>query len=780
MYFTAGDEKDIKKYALLPLIYYYSQENKEKKKHISENKNKSENENKTENKIETKNETETETENIFNNNEKIFKLYKKINYQSIENTFNYIFYKFKKGIFVIIKNNKLALYLPFSNINYKNNWFDKIYFSPEEKKLLQTKKYPEIKNILNKNIMDFQNKYPDQFKFHKIDFNRQDWYANNCIFRNQFPKYEGELNTNIFKNMLESLLKERSIPDVEFFINDRDFPILKKNGTEPYEHIFDSDKVKIQNELLFKNMAPIFSQSITDEFADILIPTNDDWILASSSFFTAKCSNAYQSWDKINKNWNTKKNICIFRGSATGCGINIENNLRLKAANISFDYPNILDAQITDWNSRPKKYKNNPIEIINHNQFRFKKGNFINNIEKSNYKYILNIDGNVSAFRLSSELSMNSVVLIVKSKFKLWFSHLLQEYIHFIPVDENLNNLVQQIEWCIANDKKCKKIAENAHSFFQKYLTKNGIFNYLQHKLTLINHNKLYNNLLDFKKINKNVAIILCYRNNLNGTRNRERKFYIQYMNQILKNFFNYHIYIIEQSNDNDKFNIGKLKNIGFEISSKSSNYDSFVFSDIDTIPDYHLLPYFYKNNNSVLSLAFRGTRYQNKNKVINKIFLGALINFNKNIFKQINGYPNNFYGWGGEDDALINRLLNSNINTIYYPKYGSVIDIEEDLEFKTINVENKPKLCDKDLLKYEKLYEDLKSWKNNGLDNLSYKILNENKINNNVTQITVDLLKNKDIKLNPNLYQFNSTNDWMKLGKIAYSKIKNMKYSFI
>jgi hypothetical protein len=134
----------------------------------------------------------------------------------------------------------------------------------------------------------------------------------------------------------------------------------------------------------------------------------------------------------------------------------------------------------------------------------------------------------------------------------------------------------------------------------------------------------------------------------------------------------------------------------------------------------------------------------------------------------------------GGEDDALINRLLNSNINTIYYPKYGSVIDIEEDLEFKTINVENKPKLCDKDLLKYEKLYEDLKSWKNNGLDNLSYKILNENKINNNVTQITVDLLKNKDIKLNPNLYQFNSTNDWMKLGKIAYSKIKNMKYSFI
>ena len=31
----------------------------------------------------------------------------------------YMFNKFKKGIFVIIKDNKLAVYLPFSNANYK-------------------------------------------------------------------------------------------------------------------------------------------------------------------------------------------------------------------------------------------------------------------------------------------------------------------------------------------------------------------------------------------------------------------------------------------------------------------------------------------------------------------------------------------------------------------------------------------------------------------------------------------------------------------------------------
>ena len=98
-YFHAGDKSDINKYGLLPLRYYYSiEEGKDGKKDKKEKK------------------------------EHIFKLYKNIDYNSVKNTLDYIFNKFKKGIFVIIRNNKLALYLPFSNANYKNNWYKNIYF----------------------------------------------------------------------------------------------------------------------------------------------------------------------------------------------------------------------------------------------------------------------------------------------------------------------------------------------------------------------------------------------------------------------------------------------------------------------------------------------------------------------------------------------------------------------------------------------------------------------------------------------------------------------------
>jgi predicted glycosyltransferase involved in capsule biosynthesis len=263
------------------------------------------------------------------------------------------------------------------------------------------------------------------------------------------------------------------------------------------------------------------------------------------------------------------------------------------------------------------------------------------------------------------------------------------------------------------------------------------------------------------------------------GTRERERRVYIQFMTKILKPYFDFHIFIIEQRDDNEKFNIGKLKNIGFKLALERGSFDNFIFSDIDTIPDYDLVPYFHKNVKTVLALAHRGTRYQEQDNLIKKPFLGALTNFNADSFIKINGYPNNFWGWGGEDDALLNRLLNAGYNEIYYPENGSIIDIEEDNTFKTLNMESKKMVINSDKLKFEKLYEDLSSWKENGLNNLNYKIIKELEINKNISQITVDLLKKQDLKNNPKLYNFNN-DDWKKLKKIVYSKIFEIKIAFV
>ena len=749
-YYYAGDTGDISKYGLLPLRYVYS-----------------------------------DTESEYEKSEKIFKLFKKIDYHSIENTFHYIFNKFKKGIFVIIRDNKLIVFLPFSNAKYKNNWVKQTYFSESEKRLLENEDYDKIKNELNKNIIEFQKKYPEQFKYHKINFKREDWYANNCILRNQFPNYEGELNINVIKDMLETLLLERTIPNVEFFMNDRDFPILKKDLTEPYSHLFDSDNVKIEEDYQFKKMCPIFSKSATDDFADILMPTNDDWIMASNKYFTSSCSNGYhkEMWNKINTKWASKINICIFRGSATGCGITLDTNMRLKAADISIDYPDLLDAAITNWKSRPRKYMGKPIEIINVNQFRFKLGNEIDNTTKSNYKYILNIDGYVSAFRLSSELSMNSAILLVDSDYKLWFSDLLKPYVHYIPIKNDLEDLISQIKWCQENDLKCKKIAENALQFHKEYLSKDSILNYMQKKLCMIHTNKNLKNLLDIKPKKINIAIISCFRDKGDGERERERKIFIQLMNKLLAPYCNFKIYIIEQSNDEEAFNIGKLKNIGFELANSETKYDNYIFSDIDSIPDYNLMEYICTKYKYPLSLAIRGTRYEKKNIINNKIiipFLGAMVQFTDKLFVKINGYPNNFWGWGGEDTALLNRLISNNIEYLYYPKNGAIIDFEENLKMTTINdIKIKVDSEIKNTIKYEKLHGDLNEWKRNGINTLHYKILNKTIINDNTIQIKVDLLKKDDMKKYPYLFP-KMKNDWESIKKNMSKYIKNIKIEYI
>jgi hypothetical protein len=807
-YFHAGDIKDLNKYALLPLRYLYSIpkikiknnlfKNNSKldlKKTIKKSKyinslNKSNKSNKLikSNKSNNLNKIKLIKRNGLFKEEPIFKLYKNIDYISIKNTLNYMFEKFKKGIFVIIRNNRLVLYLPFSNANYKNNWYKNTYFSEEEKRLLKTGDYKNesVKRQLDANILKFQKEHPEQFQQRKINFRRERWYANNCVFRNQFPEYEGELNTNVYKNMLEELLKNRIIPDIEFFINDRDFPLLKKDLTEPYEHIFDSDNIKVEDEFKFKKMAPIFSKSVTNKFADILIPTNDEWTMASNHYFTPDCSNSYhkETWSKINIDWSKKKDICIFRGSATGCGNNINNNMRLKVADMSVDYSDLLDAGITDWKARMKKYKGEPISIIDPSKFRFKLANQITNYDKSLYKYILNIDGYVSAFRLASELSMNSIVFIVESPYKMWFSHMLVDGFHYISIKGDLSDLIEKIEWCRDHDAECKKIAGNAFLFYQKYLTKEGIFNYLTDKFVMINKNKNLENPLAIKqlKTKKHIAIITCFRDKGDGERERERKLFITLMNRLLEPYYTFHIYIIEQSHDGYEFNIGKLKNIGFELANKLSNkkFESYIFTDIDLIPDYDLIQYFGKKFKFPISLAARGTRYEDFDKKINKIFVGGMLQFSGKLFEKINGYANNYFGWGGEDDDFFTRMAINNIYTVGYPKVGMVIDNEENEKMITINdFRNKKPDLEVEKHKYEKLFIDIKHWSKNGLNSLNYNILKTTEINKNTTQILVDLLKKEDMKKYPHLFPKESPN-YQEMKMTLRDIWKNIKIQYI
>lgn len=172
-------------------------------------------------------------------------------------------------------------------------------------------------------------------------------------------------------------------------------------------------------------------------------------------------------------------------------------------------------------------------------------------------------------------------------------------------------------------------------------------------------------------RTNKKLLLVVPYRN-----RSEHLKQFLPYIHTKLKqqNIFVYKILIVEQMDD-QLFNRGLLCNIGFL--NHSEQYDYVCFHDIDMI--CNTIDYSYNDHPTSL------IRYRTKSKKVYKEYFGGITIFPNNIFKLINGFSNDYWGWGCEDDDLYNRCIKSKIDVMY--REGSCIDLE-----LTTNDENKLK----------------------------------------------------------------------------------------
>ena len=391
-------------------------------------------------------------------------------------TFRYLFHTVKKGIYVKIEAGELAVFLPFSKHNFENTWGDDV----------TTQDFPNIIELMRYSQEKMGRKYNPR-KFHR---DQKKWIGNNFIIRNEFPVTEGDSNVTCLKDMFETLIRERDIPDVEFFLNRRDFPVMLKNKKHPYTWLA-GERMPLYP--LGESCLPVLSMCSSTENADIAIPTWDDWCRIAwqedgrvfTSSYINRSPREYPIFeqspfaDKIPKG--------VFRGGSTGQGVTCETNPRLKLASISHD---LLDVGISNWNLRPRVVRRESgkavLSTIRLEELEFNLKEPISRQQQSRYKYIINVNGHVRAFRLSYELGMGSVVLAAKTHYHLWFEHILKPYEHYVPIKEDLSDLISQLEWCETHQEKCTEIANGARNFYERYLCKKGILDYLQQSLITI------------------------------------------------------------------------------------------------------------------------------------------------------------------------------------------------------------------------------------------------------------------------------------------------------
>ncbi|KAH9418066.1 Beta-1,4-galactosyltransferase 3, partial [Dermatophagoides pteronyssinus] len=202
---------------------------------------------------------------------------------------------------------------------------------------------------------------------------------------------------------------------------------------------------------------------------------------------------------------------------------------------------------------------------------------------------------------------------------------------------------------------------------------------------------------------NNRVAIIVPYRN-------REyhlRTFLLNIHPMLMRQNIDYGIFIVEQ-HGNKSFNRAKLMNVGFLEASKQYPYDCFIFHDVDLIPEDDRNLYTCPEQPRHMSVAIDKFRYRLPYKDI----FGGVSALTKDQFIKVNGFSNEFWGWGGEDDDMSNRIRHYGYKISRYS--GDIA------RYKMLKHQNTAPNAER----FKKLYNGWKRYKTDGINNIHYEIV--------------------------------------------------------
>jgi len=135
-------------------------------------------------------------------------------------------------------------------------------------------------------------------------------------------------------------------------------------------------------------------------------------------------------------------------------------------------------------------------------------------------------------------------------------------------------------------------------------------------------------------------------------------------------------IIIAEQVSPIEYFNRGQLINAAVKYATMYTvpNFtcSSFIFHDVDIIPDRTMFMLYFAPRQSYQLVPYKSLAYELTYGGYQLKSGAAVYMTTPKAFFRANGFPNNFWGWGGEDDALHARLYRNHIRLEYNRDIGS------------------------------------------------------------------------------------------------------------
>ena len=187
-------------------------------------------------------------------------------------------------------------------------------------------------------------------------------------------------------------------------------------------------------------------------------------------------------------------------------------------------------------------------------------------------------------------------------------------------------------------------------------------------------------------------------------------------------------IVVVEQ-NDGKLFNRGALLNVGFKEYENKTKY--FFTQDVDINPSLEIIKSIYTKED-IEVYRIKSAHYAS---------LGGIVKVKHDIIFDINGFPNNIWGWGIEDRAFYYRCCMKNINITN--NHNQSFNILPHITNAGGHTGEKEKISDMWMSGYIDKLDDKKKEEmimSSGLNNLEYTILKRNKLNKTLEFIKVEI----------------------------------------
>lgn len=173
--------------------------------------------------------------------------------------------------------------------------------------------------------------------------------------------------------------------------------------------------------------------------------------------------------------WETRKPMLYWRGQCSG---GVFPTLRYRVVDALHTHPSADMRLIRD----PEFPAERMGDMVMSDTAMFSDGRPLE--EHMQFKYTLIVDGSCIASSHQWMFASGCVPLMVTHPGNnYWFKGFLRTGIHYVPIKYDLSDLVETLEWLVANDAAAETIAANAMEFARTVLSAEFQQNYLRNEL---------------------------------------------------------------------------------------------------------------------------------------------------------------------------------------------------------------------------------------------------------------------------------------------------------